>query len=158
MKLNSLISARIAKGAAVLAVSLAAVMAGSGSADATVTSTHNFENASTRRCMDDSQAYGLRPIGCNGGPYQQWTAPDWWTTGKVVNSVTSNCLDDSLAYGLRAIPCNGSNFQYWHRYMVADGNTRISNSATGRCLDDSIDGGLRAFPCNELEWQGWFYF
>lgn len=76
------------------------------------------QNNATRRCMDDSFAYGLRAFDCNRTDFQQFRFSDGVWGGdryshEVRNKVTGRCIDDSFAYGLRAFDCNGMNFQKW---------------------------------------------
>jgi hypothetical protein len=62
-------------------------------------------------CLDDSGAYGLRVIACNGGQYQQWYYSTY--NGSLTNMRTGRCVDDSFAYGLRPYECNNGRYQMW---------------------------------------------
>ena len=136
--------------AATFAISVAA-------APADALSYHAIQNQNTKRCLDDSFAYGLRAFGCNGLDFQKWAvyepagqnSPIWF----LKNLATGRCVDDSAAYGLRAFPCNNMNFQQWGTPWFSP--SQMLNMNTKLCLDDSLDYGLRAFPCNNLDYQSW---
>ncbi|QNP75217.1 hypothetical protein IAG44_41315 [Streptomyces roseirectus] len=118
------------------------------------------QNNATRRCMDDSFAYGLRAFGCNRLDFQQFRHSDGIWGGdryyhELRNKVTGRCVDDSFAYGLRAFDCNGQAFQQWAVSSGSGGST-FKNRATGRCVDDSFAYGLRAFDCNGTTFQKWW--
>jgi hypothetical protein len=114
-------------------------------------------NRNTGRCMDESWAYGLRAMGCNGLTFQYFSFDATSVAGTyyIRSSETGRCVDDSLAYGLRTYACNGLDFQRWFMYSY-DGATILQNLKTGRCIDDSYAYGLRAFDCNQLSYQHWF--
>lgn len=80
-----------------------------------------LRNLATGQCIDDSFAYGLRAISCNGLSYQVWA----WTNfnggygrSPFQNQNTGRCMDDSFAYGLRHYDCNQSQYQTWVRTFV----------------------------------------
>ncbi|MCB5164725.1 RICIN domain-containing protein [Streptomyces bambusae] len=113
------------------------------------------QNNATRRCMDDSFAYGLRAFGCNGTDFQQFRFGDGTYYHELRNKVTGRCIDDSFAYGLRAFTCNSQSYQQWS-VSNTTGGTTFRNRATGRCIDDSLAYGLRAFDCNGMNYQKWW--
>lgn len=119
-----------------------------------------MRNQNTGRCIDDSQAYGLRAFPCNGLSYQGWHTISGHP-GQFQNQNTGRCIDDSLRYGLRAYPCNdgsyNSGYQYWYISGISAGAVHLRNLKTGRCIDDSFAYGLRAFTCNGLNYQGWTF-
>jgi hypothetical protein len=114
----------------------------------------DFANAVTKRCIDYSFQYGLRPYGCNNGVYQKWDRTWDSPTGswQLRNVGTGWCLDDSGAYGLRVIACNGGQYQQWY-YSTYNGS--LTNMRTGRCVDDSFAYGLRPYECNNGRYQMW---
>lgn len=117
-----------------------------------------FKNVETSRCVDDSQAYGLRAFTCNWSNYQKF---QFWQKGngyyRIANYATSRCIDDSDAYGLRGFGCNAGPYQEWNLY--SDGvTTHLRNRATGRNLDDSYEFALRTFAPNDLSWQSFTFY
>ncbi|MET9887597.1 RICIN domain-containing protein [Streptomyces sp. NPDC006430] len=117
-----------------------------------------FKNVETSRCVDDSQAYGLRAFTCNWSNYQKF---QFWQKGngyyRIANYATGRCIDDSDAYGLRGFGCNTGPYQEWNLY--SDGvTTHLRNRATGRNLDDSYEFGLRTFAPNDLSWQSFTFY
>jgi hypothetical protein len=123
-----------------------------------------FYNVATGRCLDDSQAYGLRTFSCNGASqvngYQAFYKPlSTLTSFQFQNVNTKLCVDDS-ASGLRHFSCNLQSFlagyQGWEFTYANDGNDvdlQIKNVATNLCLDDSLQYGLRAFSCNQASFD-----
>lgn len=110
-----------------------------------------IKNRFTGRCVDDSEAYGLRAIGCNGLNFQRWDRrPSYFPNYHLANMNTGRCLDDS-SYGLRTFGCNGYGYQRWLIRDMGDG-IELQNAQTGKCLDDS-SYGLRTFVCNETQFQ-----
>ncbi|WP_028661514.1 RICIN domain-containing protein [Saccharomonospora saliphila] len=110
-------------------------------------------------CIDDSNAYGLRMVSCNGMDYQKWyidaSWPNPYTETFYQNVVTHRCLDDS-DYGLRVIACNGTVWQTWDPHEWGDGTWRLQNRATGRCLSTDHYGTVVARGCTTSEWQSWY--
>lgn len=115
-----------------------------------------LQNENTKRCIDDSQAYGLRSYPCNGTNYQKWVLGYYGNGNSYRNIATGRCIDDSQAYGLRSFPCNNLAYQDWAVNTPASSTDHYWNRATGRCLDDSFSYGLRSFPCNNLNYQWWY--
>ncbi|MFF4761081.1 RICIN domain-containing protein [Streptomyces sp. NPDC001292] len=73
-----------------------------------------LKNQATGRCLDDSDAYGLRSYFCNASTFQSWKIRRWNDgTRELKSQATGRCVDDSDAYGLRAYPCNATPFQSW---------------------------------------------
>ncbi|WP_051820411.1 RICIN domain-containing protein [Streptomyces sp. NRRL S-920] len=119
------------------------------------------QNNETRRCLDDSFAYGLRTFGCNRTDFQQFWAKRVEVSGKefrqIHNKVTGRCLDDSFEFGLRPYPCYGGAWQEWRvKGYDNDKGYILQNRATGRCLDDSFAYGLRTWSCNGMDFQYWY--
>lgn len=112
------------------------------------------------RCLDDSFAYGLRVINCNGTNWQLWSVGNPGPGYAMQNLATGRCVDDSSAYGLRAVPCNGLSYQFFTSYLKAsDVNKQkrsFQNVNTGACMDYSEAYGVRGFPCNDTQYQNWW--
>ncbi|GHH31268.1 RICIN domain-containing protein [Streptomyces rubradiris] len=111
-------------------------------------------------CLDDSLAYGLRVITCNGTRWQLWSVGNPGLGYAMQNLETGRCVDDSSAYGLRAFPCNGMTYQFFaSQLMASDVNMQkrtFQNVNTGACMDYSSPYGLRGFPCNGTQYQNWW--
>jgi hypothetical protein len=73
--------------------------------------TTTLVNQATGRCLDDSNAYGLRAYPCNGGVYQRLQFIS--NHDALFMRATGRCVDDSFSYGLRSYPCNSSQYQVW---------------------------------------------
>lgn len=128
-----------------------------------------FRNESfSGRCLDDSNAYGLRAYPCNGSAYQKWqsliteTNLDHWrywigAPAGLRNHLTNRCLDDS-SLGLRTFGCNGTVFQRWVPfYWEQDGTMRLQNQATGQCLRAGSGGSVLTVKCDSYEVQWWYF-
>ncbi|MFE6710790.1 RICIN domain-containing protein [Streptomyces sp. NPDC057695] len=112
-----------------------------------------FANMATGSCLDDSQQYGLRGYGCNGGVYQKWNVHVWGdATRQLRNLATNECLFDD-GYTLDTRACNSSREQSWFAHKRGDRVT-FESQATGECLDDS-HFGLRTIPCSFNLNQTW---
>jgi hypothetical protein len=137
----------------------AATSASGGAAgdQATATTTWWYmQNYKTSKCIDDSAAYRLRIITCDGYNYQAWNQiHESGIVYAMQNQHTGWCLDDSAAYGLRAIRCDGYNYQSWTVHPGLHDAYWLQNIHTGLCLDGSH--GLRAIACNHASgYQSWF--
>jgi hypothetical protein len=130
--------------------------AGDRAAAATTTTTWWMQNVGSNLCIDDSAAYGVRTITCDGYNYQLWyQVYEHGIVYAMQNVHTGYCLDDSAAYGLRAIKCDGYNYQSWDVNPGIDSGYRLQNVHTGLCLDDSH--GPRAITCNGFSrYQSWW--
>ncbi|MFD4176292.1 MULTISPECIES: RICIN domain-containing protein [Streptomyces] len=146
----------VRRGAVVVATAALAALSLTTPAQARAEVFHfDGQNNATRRCMDDSFAYGLRAHECNRQDFQQFRFGDGTYFHELRNKVTGRCVDDSFAYGLRAFDCNNQSFQQWS-VSNTTGGTTFKNRATGRCIDDSFAYGLRAFDCNRTNFQKWW--
>lgn len=113
-----------------------------------LSSTTGLRNAATRRCVDDSFAYGLRSFTCNKQAFQTFDFNEKsYGVYALKNRATGRCVDDSFAYGLRPFDCNGGAWQNWEVLHYPTAVKLLRNKATGRCLDDS-SAGLRSFSCH----------
>ncbi|WP_329274544.1 RICIN domain-containing protein [Streptomyces sp. NBC_00691] len=112
-----------------------------------------FANMATGSCLDDSQQFGLRGYGCNGGVYQKWNVHVWGDgTRQLRNLATNECLfDDGFTLDTRA--CNSSREQSWFAHKSGDRVT-FQSQATSECLDDS-QYGLRTIQCSYNRNQTW---
>ncbi|KQX46290.1 MULTISPECIES: RICIN domain-containing protein [unclassified Streptomyces] len=112
-----------------------------------------FGNMATGSCLDDSQQFGLRGYGCNGGVYQKWNVHVWGDgTRQLRNLATNECLYDD-GYTLATRACNSSREQSWFAHKNGDRVT-FESQATGECLDDS-EYGLRTIQCYYNRNQTW---
>jgi len=120
---------------------------------------YTYQNKSTQLCMDDSDAFGLRDLGCNGLDYQAWEpalSTGFGNARNMFNENTSLCMDYSDAYGLRAIGCNNLVYQAFYVIAQSDGSYTFQSAANQNiCVDDSVTYGLRGFSCNGLPYQEW---
>ncbi|SHG81355.1 RICIN domain-containing protein [Streptoalloteichus hindustanus] len=158
---------RLARLAVVVVLGVATLLTGVGTASATpdandelkiavAEAVNTFRNQETGRCIDDSNAHGLRAFGCNNLDFQRFQVTVWKDkTREFKNLNTNRCIDDSAAHGLRAFGCNKSRFQSWWVTRWKDGTLEFRNQETGRCIDDSHPHGLRAFGCNKSRFQSW---
>lgn len=140
-----------------------------------VTWPKNFVNyRDNYKCVDDSDAHGLRVHDCSEASYdngfQRFTATLDANGVKFRNVATGECLDGSTNQGLRTHACSTDSYlngyQRWERYgELVDARNRYwvswKNVATGKCLDYSPANGLRLHTCS-LEslangYQGWNY-
>lgn len=146
--------------------------AGAASASAD-TRPKNFVNyGDDKKCVDDSDAHGLRVHDCSDASYyngfQMFTTTQDEIGFKFKNVATQECLDGSTNQGLRTHTCSTDSYlngyQRWviHGQLV-DGQNKYwvswKNVATGKCLDYSPANGLRLHTCS-LEslangYQGW---
>jgi hypothetical protein len=117
---------------------------------------YEYKNVETRNCLDDSDRFGLRMIGCNGESFQSWTGGPDGTLFKNLN--TGRCVTSSSSgvfpYASACQGSTGSRFQRWHEYYDENRQRHFQNEATTGCLDDSILG-LRDIGCNETRFQSW---
>ncbi|MFD9246508.1 RICIN domain-containing protein [Streptomyces sp. NPDC059556] len=112
-----------------------------------------FANMATGSCLDDSQQFGLRGYGCNGGVYQKWNVHVWGDgTRQLRNLATNECLFDD-GFTLATHACNSTREQSWFAHKSGDRVT-FQSQATGECLDDS-QYGLRTIPCSYNRNQTW---
>lgn len=121
-----------------------------------------YQNQATFYCLDDSEAYGLRSIPCNGLSWQRWRFkilnPPASGPISLQNLATQRCLDKSEV-GLRTLPCNGLIYQ-----RIGNPGTKIIDFRPASairffyddsCLDQSFQFNLRTFDCNFQNYQIW---
>lgn len=148
-------SRRAAAALAVVAGLLGATLADASPANASGT---GYRNEQTKRCLDDSFAFGLRTIPCNYSGYQDFFARGQLGAPKQLanQGATGRCVDNSVPYGLRAFPCNDLAYQLWYDEYTG-GREQFRSLITGYCLDDSLAFGLRTYPCNGSSYQKWLF-
>lgn len=117
---------------------------GNGAQDAVQTFANNY----TGSCLDDSDAFGLRTIPCNGTSFQKWNVHVWNdATRELKNLATGRCLDDN-GIDLRTVACNSMTYQSWFVEGRGWGKIALRNQFTNKCLDDSVYG-LRTIGCQD---------
>lgn len=98
-----------------------------------------LKNVLTGRCMDDSQAFGLRMIGCNGTLFQDWRVDAVNSIGiiRFQNEQTSACMVEVPGVGLKVAGCNPSALgQRWTH------SGTISGTAKDIFFINEVNGGL----------------
>ncbi len=138
----SVVRRRVATGAAlaVLMVAASAVVADPALADVTNTMVNSGDNL----CLDSNDNGDVYMLACNGGSYQKWRfAP---TGGSfeflIINAKTNRCLDSNGDGRVYTLWCNGGNFQKWQADGLGDYYVRSwKNTATGRYLRSAGSGG-----------------
>lgn len=111
-------------------------------------------NQGTKRCLDDSKAFGLRMFGCNGQTFQQWRLHglnESGTAWTIENENTKSCVQGSSTGALFTLPCNGLSVQAWWVGSFMSGDDPVAwfqNQKTNACLQDTVAHGLEAVGCN----------
>lgn len=114
-----------------------------------------WKSALYGQCLDSNAGGSVYTIGCNGGPYQEWTNIPNSFGDNIKNLATGRCLDGNFEGSVYTLPCNGGYYQQWAVTYRGNG-WEIKNAATGRCL--VFDGGSTyTMPCQVLyfEEQRW---
>jgi hypothetical protein len=75
--------------------------------------TYELRSANDGRCLDYSQAYGLRTFTCLANTYQSWYFEGYFPAAATLRNqqYPNLCLDDSWDFDLRVFPCNGLQYQ-----------------------------------------------
>jgi hypothetical protein len=115
---------------------------------------NTFRNQASKRCLDDSFAYGPRPYLCNGLDFQKWSVRVHDDLSREFRNVnTGRCLGADRTGQVYAGGC-GNRQTSWAITRWSDGTMQFQNMESDGCLMDTV--WLSATGCDASEEQSWY--
>lgn len=140
--------------AAVAALFAAALPASAAPAFGT-TAINTLANQQSKRCLDDSFAYGVRTYPCNGTNFQRWSVTNWGDgTREFRNVDTRRCLAADANGTVYTGECDAATDASWYVKWWNDGTFELKNQRHSQCLEDVV--WLWTRGCNFSREQSWF--